>query len=377
MYDHQQIVDRIKAIMAGADQTRNEAVADLASNYASACRDANDRLRRCGDYLRKGLRSEAIQLAECHPNLLDTIASLDMGELDEWEQLCAAYEMARPERMMIEVAQELNEAYSQEQAIHDLLVKNRLLALSRAPLRERVMVLRELAAADPMTACWGEDQETLERAWLPTFRADVTTAVRGRDVAAIERLSAAADPAAWRATVPTDITDALKRAVQAIQADQAAAELTQLVPAVRAALQAGSYPEAKRLQAKWTKVVGRHKVEVPPELVDEMAALTTWVSDYERQVALEDDLASACAILRAVIDANATVENLRTQYRAVTSLGLPVPPDVEAEYQRALLRLEKSQRLERLGLYVGVTAAVLIVIAVVVAMVLKGSGSHG
>ncbi len=45
MHDHQQIVDRIKAFMAGADQTRNDAVVDLASNYSSACRDAND--RRC------------------------------------------------------------------------------------------------------------------------------------------------------------------------------------------------------------------------------------------------------------------------------------------------------------------------------------------
>ena len=376
MHDHQQIVDRIRAFMAGADQTRNDAVADLASNYSSACRDANDRLRRCGDYLRRGLRSEAIQLAECHPSLLDTIATLDMGDLDGWEQLCAGYELARPERMMIEVAQELNEAYAQEQSIRDLLVRHRLLALGRAPLGERVGVLRELVAADPMTAHWGDDQEALERAWLPAFRAEVMSAVKANDGAAIRRLSAAADPAAWRAAVPADVSQALGRAAATAQAELANAELAGLVPPLRAALQAGSYPDAKRVQAKWAKVVAKHKTPVPPELADEMAALTTWIGEQERLVELEAELDAACGRLRTVIGSSAGLDGLQSQYRAVTAIGLPVPPDVEADYQRAVQRLEKGKRVERLTLIAVVVGVVLIVVAVVVVMVIKGSG-HG
>jgi hypothetical protein len=376
MHDHQQIVDRIKAFVAGADQTRNEAVADLASNYSSACRDANDRLRRCGDYLRRGLRSEAIQLAECHPSLLDTIATLDMGELDDWEQLCAGYELARSERMMIEVAQELNEAYAQEQAIHDLLVKHRTLALRRAPLAERVAVLRELTLADPMTAHWGDDQEVLERAWLPAFRAEVASAVKAKDSAAIQRLAVAADPAVWRVAIPADIRQALDRAATAAQAELTVAELAALVPRVRAALQAGSYPDAKRVQAKWDKIVKQRQVPVPPELVDEVAPLTTWLAEQERLIELEAAQAEACERLRAILDVNVTLPDIRARYREVTALGLPVPPDVEADYLRAVRRLEKGKRMERLGIAVGVGVVVLIVVIVIVVMAVK-SGSHG
>src|SRR5438105_1253518 len=104
MADYQQIVDRIRAVVNGADQTRSSGMSELASAFAGLCEDANARLRRCVDYLHRGLLSEAIDLAETYPALLDIIAVLDMSEMDQWEQLCASYDMARPMRMMIDLA---------------------------------------------------------------------------------------------------------------------------------------------------------------------------------------------------------------------------------------------------------------------------------
>ena len=346
-------------------------MADLASNYASACRETNDRLRRCGDYLRRGLRSEAIQLAECHPNLLETVATLDLGELEQWEQLCAGYDMPRPERMMMEVAQVLNQAYVQEQAIHDLLVKHRTLALSRAPLRDRIAVLRELTAADPQTAFWSEDQAAVERATFPALRAEVAAALKARDAAAIIRLSTATDPSLWRADVPADVVQALQRANDAARSELAVAELTALIPKVRAALQAGSYPEAKRVQAKWDKVVATQKVEVPPELVDELIPLETWVAEQERQSELQAEHESACATLHAMLKENVGEDDLLARYQAITATGLPCSPDLEAAFQQKLKRRAKAKRLEQITLIAVVAVVVLITIAVIVMIAAK------
>src|SRR5947209_5418755 len=101
MSNHQQVVDDIRAFVRAVDQTNQSYLGDLASAYASLCREANDRLRRCVDYLHRGLRSEAIHLAEAQPSLLDLVAALDLAELEEWENACVMYGLPAPPHLLL------------------------------------------------------------------------------------------------------------------------------------------------------------------------------------------------------------------------------------------------------------------------------------
>ncbi len=299
MADYQTVVDRVRAFIAGSDQTRTDDLPELATSYAEHCRDANLRLRRCLDFLRRGLRSEAIHLAESQPNILDVVASLDIAEIDEWEQLCAAYEMARPMRMMVEAAQELNEAYAQQEPLQALLQEHRLLALGRVPLKDRLEVIRELAAADPANPCWPEDQEIFENARMRDLRTDATNAVRSRDVKLIDRLSAEISLQKWRVQLPPDIKDVLAKASWGFHHEEAVEELKRMLPEARAARQAGSYVVAKQLLGNWEKTVADFKVQQPKELQDEMVALKKWVTDHEALQALHESFRLACGELRS------------------------------------------------------------------------------
>jgi len=51
------------------------------------------RLRHSSQYLQKGLRSEAIHLAEQAPSLLDLVAALDLPEVQDWAQICFQYDL--------------------------------------------------------------------------------------------------------------------------------------------------------------------------------------------------------------------------------------------------------------------------------------------
>jgi ABC-type transporter Mla subunit MlaD len=75
MADTQRIVDDIRTFVHASDQTCNDSLRALAAAYAAACKEANDRLRRCDEFLRQGLRSEAIRFAEAEPNLLDQLVA--------------------------------------------------------------------------------------------------------------------------------------------------------------------------------------------------------------------------------------------------------------------------------------------------------------
>jgi hypothetical protein len=377
MADYQTVVDRVRAFVAGADQTRTDDLTELATAYAGECREANLRLRRCVDFLRRGLRSEAIHLADSQPNLLDMVGALDIPEIAEWEQLCATYDLARPMRMMVDAAQELNEAYAEEEPLQSLLQDHRLLALGRMPLKNRLEIIRELAAADPANPCWPEDQEIFENTRLPDLRVDVANAVRSQDMKVIDNLTSEILRQKWKIQLPSDIKDVLAKASWALHRDEAAEELNLMVPDARAARQAGSYIVAKQLLAKWERMATEYKLQPTKELQDEFDALKRWVTDHEALQALQESFQVACANLRAVLRANVAEEVLFPRFIAVQELGLPMPEDLERDYRAIRKKQGRTHRFEQIGIYAILALIVLIAIVSFAYVLLKShTGNH-
>ena len=77
MVDYQRVVDEIRFFLQGADQTLRDEHRDWADNYAQAVKEANERLRRCKEFLSQNLRSEAIHVADASPPLVEMVSYLD------------------------------------------------------------------------------------------------------------------------------------------------------------------------------------------------------------------------------------------------------------------------------------------------------------
>ena len=90
---------------------------------------------KCQRLLQQGLRSEAIQLAEVQPRLLDAVASLDFPERGAWDELVQMYGLPEAGEVPGRGAAFLNEAYAEEDPLQDLLRTHRRLALRGDPSR--------------------------------------------------------------------------------------------------------------------------------------------------------------------------------------------------------------------------------------------------
>ena len=163
MLDYQRIVDDVRSSLYSHNAEGLDFLRAAAADYSVGCDEVNERLRQCGALLRKGLRSEAIQLAEIEPKLLDAVALLDFPERDPWLELANRSGIAPPTSLMLDVAGELNEAYAVEQPLAALLQRHRLLALAHGPLSARIEVLRSLADGDAGNPVWQEDLQRLKR----------------------------------------------------------------------------------------------------------------------------------------------------------------------------------------------------------------------
>ena len=107
----------VRSALFNNGQDGDDFLQGVAADYSLAIDEANERLRQCGALLRKGLRSEAIQLCELEPNLLDVVGILDFPERDTWSELLSLHGLSSPTALMLEVAANLNEAYSVEQPL--------------------------------------------------------------------------------------------------------------------------------------------------------------------------------------------------------------------------------------------------------------------
>ncbi len=93
MSDYHEIVEQIRTALHAGDPVHNGRLAGLATAYADACAEAAQRLARCHRLLHQGLRSEAIQLAESEPKLLDALTVLDFPERPEWDDMVRMHDL--------------------------------------------------------------------------------------------------------------------------------------------------------------------------------------------------------------------------------------------------------------------------------------------
>ncbi len=225
MADYHQTVDEIRGFLQASDQTRTVRLEVLASAYAEACIEVNQRLARCQRLLQQGLRSEALQLAEAEPKLLDAITALDFSERAEWDDLVGIYELAPAPKVQVDAAGLLNEAYGQEEPLQDLLNNHRKLATQRAPLRTRIGVMRKLAALDPTNPIWGEDLRAIEKARFRQIQVEAAEAVRLHDGPHIKRLLAEVQESPWIEPPAKGLVQGLSKAHVQLRNEQSQAAL--------------------------------------------------------------------------------------------------------------------------------------------------------
>src|SRR5262245_2246007 len=174
MVEARQAVAVITEYMASNNMDVPDAVREAAEVYAVACRRANERLVTCDQLLRTNQRAEALRQAQLEPDVLKLYADLDIRDWPRWEQVALQVGLAVPPRLNAAAAQRLNKAFAEQQAVGELLRQHRTLALCRAPLRQRLDVVRLLARAEPTNLGWADDLAVFETARFEEIRAAVS-----------------------------------------------------------------------------------------------------------------------------------------------------------------------------------------------------------
>jgi hypothetical protein len=327
-YDFPRIVDDIRSFLHATDQTYTEPLRHLASEYAEACNKANERLRRCEEYLQRGMRSEAIQYAQAEPPLLDVVAVLDFRERMDWEQTAAMYGLTPPPRLRLETAEALNRAFAEEKPLEDLLRKHRRLALARAPLPDRLAILHKIWRMDAGNPVWGEDVVRLEQARFGQLREMMSVAAASQDVDLIFQVREELFGKTWTAPLPKPLIEEVARLARSYQTRKLQLDLERAGDRLLQAYHARRESDAWGYWNEWRQLsdalglgpghASSHKISPARQWLEQLARQRL---DQQKRTEFNADLERLEAALRA----QTPPEQLRQLYAAVLRHRRPIP----------------------------------------------------
>ena len=319
----------------------------LAEQHEAVISQVSARLEQVDQLLQKGLRTEAIELAEREPNLNDLLTLLDFPELIAWNELLQQKGIQPVQGIPVEAAAELNDAYHAAGSIERLLQHYRTVSLLRAPLDRRIAVLRQLAAKDAANPIWQADLKLFEQHRLRELRQEIDKAAAAADLPALAALDAEVTGGHWSTEVPATLREHASSTHDSIRRRHAREELKTISHQLSDAYSAFDRPLAERLEKRLLVLQAILGITPGNALLDIAAPALNWLADERRKEQAEQEHHSAVHELESQLDGRTTLQTLERLYHQATRSGYLLPPALQARLVERRDQLLRDLRWKR------------------------------
>lgn len=343
MRDPQKLIDDIHGFLGRSDQTLTDDVRGLVGELNELASVADGRLRRCEDYLRRGLVGEAIHLAEVEPPVLDIVGALDFHGREQWEEVLNMYGLPVPQRVNLARAAALNQAYELHQTLEPLLREYRRLCLSRSSPGERIAVLGELARNDPGNSGWKDDIATCELPALAEMNQAVKKAIPRGDLVALTGIAQNLQRGTWSSPQAGMLMQQVQVELLALRSKEARKGLNAHSASLRKAMaddDLGAVTSAYQALYDLWQATG-----LPPEdpISQQLTQAGEWVQNSQQRHARKGEFDRHVAAFQTMLTSDrATEDGIEDGYGKLDRFGLPIPDGVKKAYRHAIKRFEQE-----------------------------------
>lgn len=367
--DMQRVIDDIRLAVNSPGTMDFALLADSTALYAEACEMVNERLRRCGQLLMKGLRGEAIQLCEQEPNLLEMVSLLDFAELPAWNRLLEANKLAPPPPLLLDIAEQLNQSYADDQQLSRLLRQHRLLALGRAPLAARISVLRRIRAADADNPAWYDDIRVLEQARLRQLMGELQAAYRQENLDELTALVREVKDPTWIVPPPPEVVAVANDYFTRLRVKDARQSLESLAGQLDEAFAAYDVERGMALRGLWQSAASIAQLSSSDPLADRVAPALDWLEDQDRRQQRQIQYKQALSNLEDVLRQNVPRATLEQHYHYVLRFEEDVPPHLREGAEQRLRQFDVRARRRRALTLASIVGSILLIAGVTAGVV--------
>lgn len=334
---------------------------------------ADERLTKCAELIRRGLRDEAVSYAAESPPLVEAATLLDFSGHPRskiWLAKLTELTIPAPTMPRMDLVAALTLAQDQLDRLKPLLDRWRRMNLANAPLADRIALLGKLRKADPENELWFEVLNEHQKQRIPGLEREVDAATRARDD---KRLKALVEEMRgdWIEPVPRRIYSSAKTALERFRGSRINRDLDAVANSLAAAHEARDLAAARTLRSDWQALIdekGSFSVD-DPRFKPALPAVE-WVDAHARMETVSEELWNS-------LDSRPGGLRMRQQWvRSLERLGnemedlaekLEGDADADAieraheRIGRQRAQLDRDIRFRRMLMYVGIasTAAAL------------------
>ena len=364
----QELLESVRVTLASSMNPEKEHLESLHGELDGEIRSANKRLRECDALLAEGHRSEAIQLAEQEPNLLEVVSILDFEELAEWNDFVAELGLTVTPQLQIDIAKDINDAYSDNEPLERLMKKFRLLSLARAPLRSRIDLLRQIAKRDSGTAYWKDDLKSYEQVRIRQIADEARDAIADKNYADIRRLSDEVNKKSWYLKPDRRVGERIEQAMTEVKKLEALQHLNKVTRELLAAKNGGDEEEVRKMLDKWNSLGQKcdQSSDVYQEAKVEVAPVLKWLQQLEQQGQAADRFEADLKKLQKVLRAEkSTLDDLYHYYDIVAEYeDYDIPAGIQEKYESRIVQIEKQAAMKKNLTIGGVAVGVILLLVV-------------
>ncbi|QEL14075.1 hypothetical protein [Limnoglobus roseus] len=345
--------------------------------YAEATREVNERLFKCEQLLGVGQRSEAIRQAVIDPDLLKRFAELDIPVRAAWTEFAGRNGLPAPAALNRTAATTLNQAFAAEERVKDNLQQFRTLSLSRAPLPQRLTVLRLLVQTEPANVAWIDDLNRFEVARFDEIRSMAARVRQNDDLALATELAKEVQAPAWVTKPPLDLIDVVLRAHQDVLRRDLQRGLRvlegRMTDAVRGwddvpgddeeadNARAAFLADAKAVRKDVRNVMDQFELADADPLLDPFRDVFQWIKTQEDDEAHGRKFQKAVRALFQAIRDNHDWWYVAQCYRQVCAFNRPIPQEALDAYNTA----KRKRGIFKQAIIIGAVALAIVAVAVV------------
>lgn len=343
--DLRRAVAVLTVYLNGPDLPPGNDLSWAASLYADAAEAMNDRLAVCDELLARNQRSEALRQAQIEPDVAGTFAVLDAISRDELAAAAVKYGLRVPPQLAAVVVQRLRLESASDLSTDGLLREHRYLALARAPLRDRLALLRLLVRAEPLNLEWGEDLRAYEIARFDQLRLELLRAEQREDWLGVRSASHELASKEWKLPPPLDLQADATALVRKHGRAAAAADVECLVMPLRTAevayeraLDTDADAEVAEIRAHVRQLFQRanavrreYQVSFKDPLFEAILPIYDRLKRLDGVWREKAGRITFLARLQTALRNGTSIEEVRPLYAEAGRLG-PIPPDVCDEY---------------------------------------------
>lgn len=365
MSDVHELIESIRVTLASSLDHNREELEELHASLDGYVRSANKRLRECDGLLANGHRSEAIQLAEQEPNLLEFVGILDFPELDEWNDFVAEHGLKVAPELQIDIATDLNHAYSDDTPLERYLNKLRVYSIGRAPLRSRIEILRKIAKLDVESPHWQDDLKSYEKVRMRQMQDEYRAADNAKDYEKLAELYSEIKNNKWSVKPNKQFVEDLTNSLGSLHQRHSLVQLRDTFRLMRTAKENGDLETCTRLADEWYKIAEQcdHTSESYQLIEAKSEAALQWVENSRQaQETAEEKKRETDKFRRMLRSPRATIRSLEAKYESLVEDGADLPEAVVNQYYERIAEIERQEDLRKKLKIGGIALGVIVVL---------------